>query len=163
MGYTTDFGSLAKYKKGSIDVINDNPKNYAFSNVFEVANSSKPWEKVAVGINQEYVLEAIRAEGVSGWFTCDHDETVLCMDGSTRIDFVKPDSPLATAGKNGAVNVSGQPVGKKMGHVVLKRGHQALLPKGCAYRFTAQQTGVLLQQTIVGDLTQQRWAEICLS
>jgi len=37
------------------------------------------------------------------------------------------------------------------------------LPKGSAYSFTAKKTGVLLQQTIIGDLTKQRWAQICLS
>lgn len=163
MAYTTEFGSLKNFTKGGIDIINDDPKHYVFSNMFEVASRSKPWEKIAVGINQEYVLEAIRAEGNSGWYSCDHDESVLCMDGSVEINFVKLDTPVAADGKGGAVLVSGEPVGKKMGHVVLQRGHQALLPKGSAYSFTAKETGVLLQQTIVGDLTKQRWAETCLS
>lgn len=163
MSYKTVFGSLDNYTKGSIDVINDNKKHYVFSNIFEVATKSKPWEKVAVGINQEYVLEAIRAEGKSGWFSCDHDETVLCMDGNVEIQFVKLDIPLAQPGKGGAVAVNGEPAGKKMGRVVLDRGHQALLPKGSAYSFNAIRTGVLLQQTIVGELTKQRWAQICLS
>jgi hypothetical protein len=48
-----------------------------------------------------------------------------------------------------------------MGRVFLKRGHQALLPAGAAYRFTATITGVLLIQTIAGPDTQFRWAEIC--
>ncbi len=43
------------------------PGNYVFSNVFEVASKAKPYEKVAVGKNIEYVIEAIRAEGTSGW------------------------------------------------------------------------------------------------
>lgn len=163
MAYKTVFGSLDDYAKGRIDIINDDPKHYVFSNIFEVANKSEPWEKIAVGINQEYVLEAIRAVGQSGWYSCDHDETVLCMDGSVQIDFVKLETPVAEAGKGGAVAISGKPAGKKMGHVVLQRGHQALLPKGSAYCFTANSTGVLLQQTIVGDLTKQRWAQICLS
>ncbi|HEY4610741.1 MAG TPA: hypothetical protein VIH06_16100, partial [Ilumatobacteraceae bacterium] len=67
--YVTKFGSLADYDKGSIELINDQAKNYAFSNIFEVANASKPWEKVAVGKNMQYVLEAIRAEGTSEWRT----------------------------------------------------------------------------------------------
>ena len=48
-----------------------------------------------------------------------------------------------------------------MGRIFLKHGHQALLPAGSAYRFTATKTGVLLMQTIAGPLTQFRWAEIC--
>jgi hypothetical protein len=163
MAYNTVFGSLKNFTKGGIDIINDDPKHYVFSNMFEVASRSKPWEKIAVGINQEYVLEAIRSEGKSGWYSCDHDESVLCMDGSVEINFVKLDTPVASVGKSGAVLVSGEPVGKKMGHVVLQRGHQALLPKGSAYCFSAKETGVLLQQTIIGELTKQRWAEICLS
>ena len=63
--YTTRFGSLADYEKGEIDLIDDDPKRYAFSNIFEVAEHSKPYEKVAVGKNRQYVLEAIRAEGTS--------------------------------------------------------------------------------------------------
>ena len=61
--YVTKFGSLDNYEKGGIELIDDDPKHYAFSNMFEVAANSKPWEKVAVGKNMEYVLEVIRAEG----------------------------------------------------------------------------------------------------
>ncbi len=91
--YVTKFGSLADYDKGGIELINDQAKNYAFSNIFEVANSSKPWEKVAVGKNMQYVLEAIRAEGTSEWRTCAHDEFPLCMDGEVTIELVKLDTP----------------------------------------------------------------------
>ena len=59
--YTTRFGSLADYRKGSIDIIDDDPTRYAFSNVFEVAAGARPYEKVAVGKNRQYVVEAIRA------------------------------------------------------------------------------------------------------
>jgi hypothetical protein len=38
-----------------------------------------------------------------------------------------------------------------------------LLPKGSAYRFSADAPSVILLQTILGDDTIQRWAEICLS
>ena len=48
-----------------------------------------------------------------------------------------------------------------MGRIHLERGHQALLPKGAAYQFSAAKPGVMLQQTLVGDLTVQKWAEIC--
>jgi hypothetical protein len=50
-----------------------------------------------------------------------------------------------------------------MGRVFLKKGHQALLPKGAAYQFSASRPSVLIQQTIAGDLTRQKWAEICTS
>jgi hypothetical protein len=163
MEYTTEFGSLANYRKGSIEIIDDDPKHYAFSNVFEVASVSKPYEKVAVGKNMEYAVEAIRAEGTSGWLTCDHDETALCLDGTVEVHLVKLDTPIAPADSLGSHRVDGEPVGKPMGRIVLRRGHMALLPKGSAYRFHADAPGVLLQQTCVGPETLERWAEICLS
>ncbi len=61
--YTTVFGSLDNFRKGGVDLIDDDPKNYVFSNVFDVASKSKPYERVAVGKNFQYVIEAIRAEG----------------------------------------------------------------------------------------------------
>ena len=35
--YTTDFGSIEDYRKGGVMAIDDDPKNYVFSNIFEVA------------------------------------------------------------------------------------------------------------------------------
>ncbi len=161
--YQTVFGSLKDYAKGSLQIVNDNPKYYVFSNVFEVAARSKPYEKVAVALNLEYVIEAVRAEGTSTWFAAAHDEVALVMDGEVRVDFIKLDAPEAVvrAGHHGAVAVNGTPAGRVMGHVICKRGHQALLPVGAAYRFTALKTGALIMQTILGDLTVQKWNEIC--
>ena len=65
--FVTQFGSLNSFEKGHIEIINDKPKYYVFSNVFEVAKGAKPYEKVAVAKNLEYVIESIRAEGTSGW------------------------------------------------------------------------------------------------
>jgi hypothetical protein len=59
----TQFGSLKSHQKGGVQVINDDPKHYAFSNCFEVASKSKPYEKVAVGKNLKYVIEAVPGPG----------------------------------------------------------------------------------------------------
>jgi hypothetical protein len=159
--YETKFGSLEHFDKGGVEIINDDPRHYAFSNVFEVASMSRPYEKVAVGKNMEYVLEAIRAEGVSAWRTAAHDEFALILDGEVVIDLVKLDeSPLA-ADAAGSVELAGEPAGRRMGRITCRRGHQALLPAGAAYRFTAERPSVILQQTIGGPDTQYRWAEIC--
>ena len=163
MQYTTKFGSLTDYQKGGIDLIDDDPKRYAFSNIFEVASAAAPYEKVAVGKNMQYVLEAIRAEGTSEWRTCAHDEFPLCMDGEVTIELVKLDTPAVPADKEGSVRIDGEPVGKKMGRIVLRKGHQALLPANAAYRMSASAPSVVLLQTILGDDTIERWAEICLS
>ena len=161
--YRTVFGSLGSYEKGTIEIINDDPRHYVYSNVFEVAARSAPWEKVAVARNLEYVLEAIRAEGTSPWMACRHDEFILVMDGDVEVELVKVDRPesIAPAGKQGTVRVEGEPRGKRMGMMRLGRGHQALLPNGAAYRFKAPRPAALLQQTIKGDLTVERWGQIC--
>ena len=158
----THFGSLENYQKGAVQVIDDDPKNYAFSNIFEVASKSKPYEKVAVGKNLKSVIEALRAEGNSPWFAAAHDEAALCMDGEVEVHYVKPDQAPVPASKEGTVKLSGEPKGRKMGWVKIRRGHQALLPAGAAYQFrSAGKPGVLLVQTILGENTSERWAEIC--
>ena len=48
-----------------------------------------------------------------------------------------------------------------MGHVVLRRGHQAILPKGSVYQYRARKLGVIMLQTILGANSVQKWAEIC--
>jgi hypothetical protein len=161
--FQTVFGSLEDYSKGELQIINDNPKNYVFSNVFDVARRSQPYEKVVVAINLGYVIEAVRAEGVSPWFAASHDEFAIVMDGEVEVELLKLDAPDAVVppSKRGAVRVAGAPVGRRMGHVKCKRGHQVLLPKGAAYRFKADAPGVLLLQTIEGELSVQKWRDIC--
>jgi hypothetical protein len=159
--YTTRFGSLAGYQKGEIDLIDDDPKRYAFSNVFEVAERSRPYEKVAVGKNRQYVLEAIRAEGASEWRTATHDEFALVMDGEVEIELQKlgpeDDGPTAERGSN---VLRGEPTGPRMGRVVARRGHMTLLPVGAAHRFRAERPSVILLQTQDGPDTIYRWADI---
>ena len=157
----TVFGSLGNYQKGGVEIINDDPKNYVFSNVFEVAEKSKPYERVAVGKNFEYVIEAVRAEGTSPWYSCAHDEFALVMDGKVEVRLMKPAKPLVAADKNGAIRLADEPEGRKMGRIVAGRGHMALLPKGSAYQFHADRPSVVTIQTIEGEVTIERWAEIC--
>ena len=159
--YQTRFGSLRDYEKGRVEIVDDDPKNYVFSNVFEVAATSRPYERVAVAKNFEYVIEAARAEGDSPWYSCAHDEFVLCMDGEIEVHLVKLDRPAVEEGTQGAVTLEGLPEGRKMGRLILRRGHQGLLPKGSAYRFSAAQPSAMMIQTIEGACTVQKWAEIC--
>ena len=147
--YKTRFGSLKHFEKGHVEPIDDDVRHYAFSNCFEIASISKPYEKVVFGQNQIYVLETIRAEGTSPWFTCAHDEFALSMDGEVEIHLVKLDAEQTVPDENhnGAVLVKGEPRGQKMGWMKIKRGHQALLPKNTAYQFRAAKAAVLVQQT----------------
>jgi hypothetical protein len=159
--YRTRFGSLPDYDKGGVEIIDDDPKHYAFSNVFEVASNAKPWEKIAVALNQQYVLEVVRAEGTSEWRSAAHDEFALVLDGTVEVRLVKLDEPAVPPDKEGSVRLTAEPSGPRMGRIVASRGHQALLPANSAYQFHAAEPGVILLQTIKGDDTLERWAEIC--
>jgi hypothetical protein len=159
--YTTVFGSLDQFVKGGVHVIDDDPKYYAFSNVFEVANRAAPYEKVAVGQNMEYVLEAIRAEGTSAWRATPHDEFALVMDGEVTVELLDPSAPQVDAAAQGSVGLAGEPDGTPMGRIVATRGHMALLPAGKCYRFHAANPSVILLQTIAGPDTVFKWSEIC--
>jgi hypothetical protein len=159
--YRTRFASLDNFEKGGLQVIDDDARNYVFSNVYEVASKSEPYEKVAVGKNLKYVLEAIRAEGTSPWYTASHDEAAIVMDGEVEIRLVKLEAKLVADEHEGTTMLEGNPQGRKMGHIVARRGHMALLPKGAAYQFHAARPGVILLQTIQGDLTVERWKDIC--
>ena len=160
--HVTRFGSLEHYDKGGVEVINDDARNYVFSNIFEVASRAKPYEKIAVGKNIEYVIEAIRADGTSGWRAPAQDEFALVMDGEVEIRLVKlDDAGVVPAGTKGSVALTGAPAGRKMGVVRARRGHMTLLPVGAAYQFHAAQPGVVLLQTLAGADTVERWSEIC--
>jgi hypothetical protein len=170
MTFKTRFGSLADHHKGRVEVIDDDPKNYVFSNVFDVASRARPWERVCVAKNFEYVIEAMRGDGESPYWTARHDEFVLCMDGETEVLLYKLDDPArAASGRDGAHRLdelspgqaTGQIPGKKMGRIVLRRGHMALLPRTSAYRFRAAAPSALMVQTIEGPETIFRWRDIC--
>src|SRR5581483_7241382 len=157
----TQLGSLEHYEKGGVEAINDDPRNYAFSNIFEVAAKAEPWEKVAVAKNIKYVLEAVRAEGTSPWYAAAHDESAIVMNGEVEIRLIKPDTPIVAESHEGTTMLEGSPKGRTMGRIVARHGHMALLPKGAAYQFHASRPGVILLQTIKGDLTIERWKDIC--
>jgi hypothetical protein len=163
--YETKIASLESYSKGGIEIVDDDPKHYAFSNVFEVASTSQPYEKVVVGMNRQYTLEAIRTEGTSEWRTAPHDEFALVMDGEVLVRLMKLDDPrgFTSADDQGSVRVEGDPPGAPMGVIKAKRGHMALLPADSAYQFHADSPGVILLQTMKGPDSLERWADICIT
>lgn len=182
--YETKFGSIDDYEKGRVEIIDGDPKHFAFSNIFEVASTSRPYEKVAVGKNRQYVMEAVRAEGTSEWRSCRHDEFALILDGEVEVRLLKPDgvdlsqgeeheatalegAPLGRDAEHlrgdatGSSALDGEPDGERMGTITARRGHMALLPGGAAYQFHADRPSVILLQTIEGPDTVYKWAEIC--
>lgn len=161
--YQTKFGSIDAYQKGGVDVIKDDATNYAFSNMYDVAAKSAPYERVCVAKNFEYVIECMRAEGVGPWFTHAHDEFAINMeDCDVVVELAKLDPAYAIdPDLEGAVLVDGEPAGPMMGKITLKRGHMALLPEGAAYRISSTSPATILIQTIQGELTQERWSQIC--
>ena len=162
--FATAFGSLASYVKGDIEIINDDVKRYAFSNVFDVAAHAAPYEKIVVAKNRQYVIETLRAQGTSHWFSASHDEFAIVMDGRVEIELVKLDFPgtVVPSGIEGSVKLASAPVGRNMGFMRLGRGHQALLPARAAYRFSSTAgIGVIVLQTILGPHSVQKWSTIC--
>jgi len=110
----------------------------------------------------QYVLEVIRAEGTSEWWAAAHDEFALVMDGEVEVRLLKlADPSVVPPDREGSIRLRGEPAGRKMGRVQARRGHMTLLPAGAAYQFHANRPGVILLQTIAGNNTQYRWADIC--
>ena len=117
---TTVFGSLKDYRKGSIEITQGSPRHYVFSNIFEVASNAAPYEKTVVGKNLEYVIETLRAEGVSPWYVCSHDEFAILMDGQAQVDFLALDQPPAAA--DGTVLAGQAPAGSARAETLRQNG-----------------------------------------
>jgi hypothetical protein len=160
VAYKTHIGSLDSYEKGSIE-LKDDLRKYAFSNVYEVAGKSAPFERVAVAQNLEYVAEAVRIEGESPWYAAPHDEFAIVMDGEVTIIFVKLADDQVPGHDGGAAQLGAKPNGPNMGRVTARRGHQVLLPQGSAYQLTSATPAVAIIQTCDGPVTVKRWSEIC--
>jgi len=161
MSFVTKVASLASYDKGSIEV-NDDLKHYAFSNIFEVASKSQPYERVMVASNLEYCAEAVRAEGESPWYTAPHDEFAIVMDGEIEFTFFQLTDAEQPQHKAGAARLAAAPQGKRMGRIIARRGHEVLLPKGSAYQFKAATPSVAIIQTSAGPESVEKWSEICV-
>ncbi|NHB60001.1 hydroxyquinol 1,2-dioxygenase [Photorhabdus sp. RW14-46] len=162
--YKTAFASIDNYHKGGIQALVEDPKRYVFSNMYEIAATSASYDRIVAAINLDYTIEIARAEGTSPWFACAHDEFVVAMDYDVEVHFVKlTDESVIDEDKDGAVKLNGTPDGQKMGCIYLKRGHQALLPEKVAYRFHADKPATLMIQSILGDVSVQKWADICLN
>ena len=164
MSANTVFASTESFNKGGVEITGkEDPSHYLFSNMFEVAANSAPWERIVVAKNLEFTIECMRAEGDSPWFVCAHDETALLMQGAMTTRFVQPDdaSILPPAEKDGAILLGDAPSGQNMGHVNAKRGHLTLLPANAAYQFSASEVSVVLIQSVLGDVSVEKWADIC--
>jgi len=160
VAYVTRLASLDDFEKGGVEVIDDDPKNYAFSNIFEVASRARPFEQIAVAKNFEYVLEAVRVEGTSPWRACGHDQSALVLEGQVEFEFrtLRAGQELPA---NGSAGIAEEAAEDLMGRVIARRGHLTLLPAGRAYRYASERPAVLLVQTVEGIDTQYRWADIC--
>lgn len=161
MSYKTMVGSLDHYTKGSIE-LNDDLKHYAFSNIFEICNKSKPHERVMVVSNLEYCAEVARIEGTSPWYRAPHDEFAIVMDGEVEFEFYHLEDDEKPAHEAGAEIMPAAPKGKRMGKVTARRGHEVLLPQGSAYQLSAGKPGVVLFQTSAGPVSVEKWSEICV-
>ena len=161
MAYKTRMGAIGSYDKGVIE-LDDDLRKYAFSNIFEVAGAAKPFERVAVVQNLEYVAEVVRSEGESPWYAAPHDEFAIVMDGEVTFNFIKLADDQVPDHQGGAIRLGATPNGPAMGRVTARRGHQVLLPKGAAYQLVSAKPSVAIMQTVDGPETVKRWSEICV-
>jgi len=161
MSFHTKIASLESYDKGTIE-LNDDLKHYAFSNIFEVANMSKPFERVMVVTNLEYCAEAVKVDGTSAWYTAPHDEFAVVMDGEVEFLFHELTDAEKPTHKAGACKLAADPKGPRMGLIRGRRGHQVLLPAGAAYRMNStKKASVVLIQTLEGPESVEKWSQIC--
>lgn len=163
MSVRTKFGSITDFVKGGVEITGkDEASRYLFSNMFEVAASAAPWERIVVAKNLEFTIEVARAEGASPWYNCAHDETALLMEGAMEIHFISPSDPSVLPDENseGAMRLTGEPAGAKMGHVVATAGHLTLLPARSAYQFRPSELGLILIQSALGPESIEKWADI---
>ena len=159
--YSTAFASIDNYRKGGLQLLDDDARRYVFSNIYDVAANSKDYQRTVVAKNLDYTIEFIRANGDSEWYICSHDEFVVAMDYDVEVHFKKvPSSSFPDDEKDGSVSIDASN-GDYMGKVTLKRGHMALLPENTAYAFKAAKPATLMLQSILGELSEERWAEIC--
>lgn len=159
--YKTAFASIDNYEKGGLQLLKDNAKRYVFSNIYDVAAKAKDYQRTVVAKNLDYTIECIRANGESKWYVCSHDEFVVAMDYDVEVHFKKvPAELLPDEEKDGSVYFSGENA-EYMGKAILKRGHMALLPENTAYSFRAVRPSTLMLQSILGELSEERWTDIC--
>ena len=159
--YSTAFASIDNYQKGGLQLLDDDAKRYVFSNIFDVAANSKDYQRTVVAKNLDYTIECIRAAGDSDWYICAHDEFVVAMDYDVEVHFKKVSSDVFPDDEKDGSVVADASNGTFMGKVTLKRGHMALLPENVAYSFKAEKPATLMLQSILGELSEQRWADIC--
>ena len=156
--YTTELGSLDDFRKGGVHIINDDPRNYVFSNAFEVAGKSAPFERVCVAKTwSTRSRSCARKAPRPGSRLPTMSSRSASTAGSSRAD----EAWRGRAGGDGAHALDGEPEGPRMGRIRAGRGHLTLLPAHAAYRISAEAPSVVLFQTMDGPLTIERWAEIC--
>jgi hypothetical protein len=151
-------GSMKKYAKGNLLLINDKPLNYAMSNIFEIgATWPKAYDRVVVGKNGPYVLACFRAEGDDNrWWYMPHDEYVVLVEGEMVIEYKEPREEIEP-GPHASV------AGTEMGSMVLRDGSLASLPARVAYRMRAARKSLALLQTKHSPWVTYAWKEICLT
>lgn len=159
----TQFGSMKNYVKGHLKIINDSPKRYAFSNLFDVAKNSKKYEKIVVAKNLEYAVEVIKCVEKSEYYVNGHDEFALVMDGDIEVSLFEAAANLKKFPSYGAEIVAIDKVDKPIGRIHAKRGHMILLPMNHIYQINAKNDAVILLQTMIGKLSCERWSEICVN
>jgi hypothetical protein len=159
----TVFASMEHYQKGGVDVIEGDVKHYVFSNLFEVAKKSMPFEKIVVAKNIEYVVEVVKSLNSSQYYINGHDEFMLVMQGTIEVEIFSPVNSFKSFPEQGAEIIDGQSVNRRIGKITASRGHLLLLPEKHIYKIYSKGEGVFLLQTILGKHSIEKWSDICLT
>jgi hypothetical protein len=131
--YTTTFGSLDDYEKGGVEVINDDPRPTSSRTCSRSRATPKPYEKVAVAKNMEYVLETIRAEGTSRVAGHPARRVRARHRRHRRVELLDPTDPRRP--RCGRLDrVDGEPDGTRMGRS-RRRAGTGVAAAGRCYRF----------------------------
>jgi len=151
-------GSLEKYTKGHLLLIEDRPIRYAMSNIYEIgATWPKSYDRVVVGKNGPYVLACFRAEGDDpSWWYIPHDEYALLVEGEVEVDYVEPREALPPGPQKGVT-------GTDMGRMILRDGSLASLPARVAYHMRARRKSLVLLQTKHSPWLTYAWDKVCLT
>ena len=162
MSFKTQVATMGNFDKGSI-ILDDDLKHYAFSNLYEVAGKSAPFERVVVASNLEYCAEVAKIDGASPWYRAPHDEFTIVMEGEVEFTFHQLESDEKPGHDAGAERMSADPKGPRMGLVRGRLGHEVLLPEGAAYQMKSTgKPAVVILQTSLGPESVERWSENCV-
>ena len=151
-GYVTRFGSLETFEKGGIEIIDDDPKHYVFSNIFEVAASLALRE----GRRRQELGVCDRSAAGRGHVALVHLRPRRVRPRARRrgrgppAEARRPDGGRRRA-RTALVPLAGEPAGRRMGRSSPGAATWPCCPAALPTASTPTSPACSLLQTILGD------------